>query len=398
MQVSKLAAPVVILAVALAIATGLYIFRPQPEVRIPEPVLPLVQVVNVEPQPIHLHVTTQGTVRARTRTLLSAEVDGVVTWVAPAFVSGAVIDKGEVLLRIDPSDYEARVAEAVAGLARARARLQEEEATAAQAAEEWRELGRGEAGPLVLREPQLAEARAVVLSAEAALARARRDLERTEVRAPYQAVVVDKRVDVGQRVMTGAALGEIYGREAVEVRLPVSARELARLGEANMRPGLQQREGATTVVLSSGGENGARQWHGWLERLEGEVAADTRFNFLVVRVDQPGGDGTDGGVPLKPGMFVTAEIPGRLIEAGVELPRVALLANREVRVVDEDKRLRTRAVRIVQSNRDTFIVGDGLAAGDRVVISPLAFFVEGMPVAVEGDAGREQPQPSGRDG
>lgn len=396
MQVSRLAAPLIILLVALGIATGLYIFRPHPEARIPTPIVPVVTVAIAQPESIQLQVVTQGTVRARTRTTLSAEVEGVVVEMSPTLLSGAILQKGDLILRIDASDYEARLAEAVAAKARARARLQEEEALALQAADEWQDLGRGEAGPLVLREPQLAEARAAVLSAEAGYARAQRDLERTAVRSPYTAVVVDKKVDLGQRVMVGTALAEIYGKQAVEVRVPVSEREIVRLGDVGVRSGLQERATTPEVVVSADFGGVRQEWTGWLERIEGEVAADTRFYYLVVRVDRPFATDSAGVLPLKPGMFVTVAIPGRSVDNAVDLPRSALVANREVRIVDADGRLRTRPVVVVQSDHDSIVVDRGLSAGDRVVISPLALFVEGMTVTIEGEVADEPATAAGR--
>ena len=131
---------------------------------------------------IRLTVESQGTVSPKTVSDLVPEVAGKVTYVSPSLAAGGFFEKNELLLKIDPQDYKLALIRSEAEVAQARLRLEQERAEAAVALKEWQELGKGEeATPLVLREPQLAQAEAALEAAGATLKQAKRDLERTEI-------------------------------------------------------------------------------------------------------------------------------------------------------------------------------------------------------------------------
>ena len=215
-------------AIAGGAAAWMILSRSEPEARIPEVPLPLVQVIDVELRDLTLTVTSQGTVSPRTESELVPEVAGRVIEVSPSFVSGGFFEAGELLLRIDPHDYRQAVVQAGSAVAQAELRLASEQAEADVARREWEELGEGgEPPPLTLREPQLAEAEAAVAAARAALLNAERNLERTEIRAPFAGRVRQKQVDVGQFVSPGSPLGTVYAVDYAEIRLPLPDEELA---------------------------------------------------------------------------------------------------------------------------------------------------------------------------
>jgi multidrug efflux pump subunit AcrA (membrane-fusion protein) len=121
-------------------------------------------------------------------------------------------------------------------------------------------------------------------------------------------------------------------------------------------------------------------------RTEGEIDPRSRMVHAVARVDDPYGEAVDGRAPLHVGLFVDAEIEGRTLPAAAVLPREALREGDRVLVVDGDDRLRFRAVQVARLTREHVIVGAGLAAGERVCISPRATPVDGMAVRVARDA------------
>ena len=202
----RIVAPIVVLAIGGAALALLVKTKPEPETRVPEVALPLVRVQTVKLEDVQVSVSSQGTVRPRTESVVVSEVWGRVIEVAPGFVGGGFFEKDEVLLRLDPHDYRQGVVEAEARVSQAKLRVTLEQAEAEVARREWEELGAGQGSPLTLREPQVADARATLAAAHAVLERARRDLERTEIRAPYAGRVRDKQVDVGQFVNRGAPL------------------------------------------------------------------------------------------------------------------------------------------------------------------------------------------------
>ncbi len=380
---SKIILPVLIIGAASMITWGAIKLKPEAETRVPEPVLPRVQVIPVQPETIHLQVQSQGTVQARTVTTLKSEVSGRIEYVAPQFRPGAFFEEGTVLLKIDPSDYEAALAQQEANLAQAILNLAQEEALAEQAALDWADLGEGTPPALAVREPQLKQARAAIRSAEAAVAKARRDLERTEVRAPYPGRVLEQHVDRGQSVsgQPGDVLARIYAVDTAEVRLPVSSHDMLLLDLPFLYLGEEERPGpAVTLTVSIGGKD--YSWQGRIIRSEGTMDDRSRFNFLVAEVPRPfeRDPANQDRPPFKPGLFVKAEIEGREIPGVFKIPRTALRENNTVLVVDPDDHLYRRKVNVIQADTTHAIITNGFGPGDTVVTSPLELAVDGMAV------------------
>ncbi len=369
--------PLLVLALGIAALASLVALRRRPAPRPPVVPVPVVETVPVRYGPARVVVRAEGTVEAETRTTLVAEVGGRILEVSPRFEDGEFVHGGDLLLRIDPVDYRAAVDSARATLARAELALAQERAAADQARRDWERFGKGDPDPLVVHEPQLARARAEVDAARAAVARAERDLARTEVRAPYDGRILARNVDVGQVVMPGAVLGSLYATDAVLVPLPVPDEELEWL-DVPLAPGAPAGPEVTLRATFGGRE---RTWRGRIVRTGGQVDPKSRMVRLVVRVGRPF---APGHLPLLPGMFVQADVPGRLLPRVVRLPQVALRPGDTVLVVDDESRARIRKVEVLRRERSTVLVGKGLADGERVAITPLEIVTDGMRVAVAG--------------
>jgi multidrug efflux system membrane fusion protein len=375
--------PALVLAVAIGIAAAMIAARPAVETSPPEAVVPLVRLVDVEPAAVDVVVRSQGTVAPRTETVLVPEITGQVVHVSPALVSGGFFEKGDVLVRLDARDYELAVVSARAQVAQSASRLKVEEEEAASARQEWAALGDGDPAPLVAREPQLAEARAALEAAKSALERAQRDLARTTIRAPFAGRVREKRVDLGQVVAPGNSLATLYAVDVAEVRLPVPDQELAFL---DLPLGYRGGTAGPLVTIKATFAGQPLEWHGRIVRTEGEIDPSSRMVHLVAEVKDPYGRATrKSSTPLAVGMFVHAEIRGRQLEDVFTLPRSALRGQGQVLVVDDDDRLRYRQVHVVRSDRDQVIIDKGLAARERVCVSPLDVAVDGMRVRTETD-------------
>lgn len=360
-----------------------------------------VEGVTLERTEFPVVVRTRGTVRPRTESTLVAEVSGRIFEVSPSFREGGFFEQGDILLQLEPADYETAVVMAESDLAQAHATLLEEEARATQAEENWRRLGRaGEPGPLVLREPQMAEARARLASAGAQLERAQRDLERTKVRAPYAGRVLDKEVDLGQFVGSGTTLARVFAVDYVEVRLPLSNEQagFVRLPEEfrdDGGPPSAAEAGPPGPRVRLRGRVGDREagWDGHIVRVESAIDAATRQLFVVAQVDDPYARRDDGTPPLKINMFVEAEIEGRVLEDVMVVPRRAVRAGDEVIVIRDGRRIYRQDVRPLWRDRDFVVVPaneerGGLPEGTVLCVTPIAYPSNGAPVAATID-GRE---------
>ncbi|GHC02509.1 efflux RND transporter periplasmic adaptor subunit [Cerasicoccus arenae] len=378
----KIILPVLILAGAAMLGYFIINSKPEPEKKTPPKREFAVEVISVQPQSVRLSVTSQGTVRPRVQTKLTAEVAGRVELVSSNFREGGFIRQGEALIQIDPVDYEAAVANAQANLAQAKFNLAQEQALAEQATSDWKDLGRGDASDLALRKPQLEQAEAMITSAEAALKRAQHNLKRTTLLAPYDGRVVEQSVDVGQFAGANSALGMIYATDVVEVFLPLSDAELARL---DLPSDLDQEEidGPKAVISATfGGRD--YTWQGHVVRTGATFDQRSRMLDAVVEIENPlAKDSEQPGRPaLKPGMYVRAKIEGRLVPDSYVVPRSALQAGDTILIAQPDNTLTQRPVMVTQANTDTVVISKGLSPGERVITSPVEYVVEGMELKV----------------
>ena len=373
--------PFVVLAGGVFGAWALITARQDVETRPPETLPPLVRVVEAKPQTLQLRVQSQGTVMPRTETSLVPEVAGRVVAISPSLVDGGFFDIGDVLLIIDPRDYELALARTRSEVAQAKTQLAREFAEAQVARREWRALGKGKPSPLTSRALHVAEAKAALASAKAMMEQAAYNLARTRIRAPFKGRVRDKQVDRGQYVLPGAPIATIYAIDAVEIRLPIPDNELAYLDLSLRYQGERESESGPTVHVWATFAGKVHQWSGRIVRTEGEIDRKTRVVYAVLRVDDPYSLGPDPDrPPLAVGMFVEAEILGKVVENVVVLPRAAMRGHNQVLIIDSEKRLRFRAVEILRADREQILVQNGLTAGEWVSVSALDAVVDGMKV------------------
>ena len=284
-RILKVLLPIIVLATSVLAAKLLIDSRAEPETRIPEVLPPLVNVLLIELRDIELTVTSQGTVSPRTESMLVAEVSGQVTEVSPAFSPGGFFEAGDILLRIDPFDYQQARVQAKARVTQAELLLALEQAEAEVALEEWDQLGDEAASPLTLRIPQVADAQAAVAAAKAVVRRAERDLKRTEVRAPYAGRVRKKDVDVGQFVVRGNPVATIYAVDYAEIRLPLPDDELAFIDLPLDYRGVSSERPAPRVILRTRFAGRLHEWEGTIVRTEGEIDPQSRMVHVVAQVE-----------------------------------------------------------------------------------------------------------------
>ncbi len=377
--------PVVILA---AFGLGAWHFvrnKPAPRKFAPPPQVTQVEGITINPSTYQIYLDSRGTVQPRTTTTLYPEVSGRIVSISPNFRDGGFFSAGETLLGIEKVDYETAVVIAQSQVAQARTALVEEKARGEQAAENWRRLGKQSApSDMVLRKPQLAEAEARLLAAQADLEKARRDLERTDIRAPYDGRILEQQVDVGQYVSPGTPLGRAFSTDIMEVRLPLTNRQLEfidlpEVSRSDDAPLFREPE---VAVVSRIGR-AETKWEGHIVRVDSSIDEASRQLFVVAEIKDPYRQLEPGGAPLKIGMFVDARIKGITLDEVFVLPRSAVRVSGEVILIDDDNRIRRQRVRPIWKAEDHVVIDsrdDNLQAGDVLCITPLAFPVNGAPV------------------
>jgi len=411
----KALVPLAIIVVSALIVIVVKVTQPDVEAGPARVNAPLVSVIEVQPRVMQFSVKTQGTVMPRTESDLIPQVSGEVIWVSPRLVSGGFFEAADPLLRIDPSDQQVELEAARAVVARTRSEF----ARAKTEIERQRSLAQqGVASQARIDDAEKAfqVAEAELREQLAKLARAERDLDRTEIRAPYQGRVRSEQVDVGQFVSRGVPIAKLYATDYAEVRLPLPDRDLFYLdipfdlsGERVDPDGdWTKTELGPEVQLRAEFAGEPRTWIGRIVRTEGEIDAKSRMIHLVARVEDPYDQkGMTGSAPLAVGLFVNAEIQGRTVENVFVLPRTALrtdVGTDLVYVVDAGDRLRFTNVDVLRADREDVVISGGLRPGDRVCVSPLAAAVDGMSVRIvsdpadEGRLGQQQPATEGAGG
>jgi RND family efflux transporter MFP subunit len=366
--------PLLVLAAGLGIAVIIIVTRPEIVSQPYAPLATTVRVMQVKAATEYLGISSQGTVQPRSQSELIPEVSGRVTWVSPSLVSGGAFRKGDALLRIDEADYQNM-------LDRYDAALKRSEVEQSHAADELerlvslhkRQLASQQQLDNARRASQVADAN--LQEARAAFEQAQRDLARTELQAPFEGLVRNEQVDLGQFVTRGQSIGTIYATDYMEVRLPLSSDQLAYLGLPISTRGQIPEHLRPPVTIASDFSDTRFLWDGELVRLEAEIDERSRLIYGVTRLridpEQP-------SPILAVGLFVQAEIRGQRVEDVIRLPRSAMRDNNQVLVVDGENRLHFRQVSLLRLEHDDILVSDGLENGELVCVSPLQTVVDGM--------------------
>jgi RND family efflux transporter MFP subunit len=379
--------PGLVLVAGIAIGLVLMATGPEAKRRPPPPSLPAVEVLPLKAQDYVVRVRSQGSVLPRTQSTLIPEVAGRVVAISPQFRNGGFFEPGEVLLRLDPADYDSAITIARADLARARLALAQEEALAQHALEDWQKLNRKDKpSDLTLHKPQVASAKAEVAAAEARLRQAEANLQRTRIVAPYAGRVLEKKVDVGQYVSPGTVAATVYAVDYAEIRLPLTDKQqgFVDLPEAFADGNTASSKPAPAVTLHAHVGGRDFSWPGRLVRTEGAIDTASRQLFVVAQVDSPYAHHGDNP-PLKVGQFVEAEIGGHTLRDVFVLPRAAVESGDRVLLLTAENRIQRRAVTVALRQGEQVIVSAGLEAGERVVTTPMPFASDGMEVVVSGD-------------
>ncbi len=372
------------MAISTAITTALYLTRPPAKIAEPEHQPVSVDVAEVVKEKLRIEVQAQGTVSPMQETSLLSEVNGRIIETSPSFNVGGFVSKGEILVRIDPRDYETNLLRAEAALKSAQSNLAQEKGRAQVAEREWQRLPEGsqrsqEAKELYLRKPQLDQAQAQMLAAQADLNTARDNLERTRIRAPYDALIRQKHVELGQFVAAGSQLADIFSVDYAEIRLPIPQSKLAYLE----LPGLDGSESGSSIDVYTdvGGE--VKHWTAQLHRTEGVFDERSRVLYAVARIEDPYAVHHPNREPLRIGTFVNANIEGREIDDIVTLPRFVMRAGNNLWVIDDSGRLRNRPVTLLRVGGDLAYISDGLDNGDLVSLTTLDSSFDSSEVSIQ---------------
>jgi len=369
---------VIIIGVAMISALALLKPKTQREPRAAKPLL-VVEVIVASPAPLKVSISSQGTVAPKREIDLVSQVSGKIVAVADNYANGGFFQAEGKLVQIEAADYEFAVVRAKAQVAKAEEQVALEQGRSRQAKREWRDLGDKTANKLFLRQPQLNAAKASLDSAQADLQKAELDLARTDISAPFQGRIRNTVVDLGQYVRPGERVAKVYSTDVVEVRLPLSDRE-AMLVNLPVNFEDSQAVNYPAVTLRSRVGDISYEWLGKIVRTDASIDVQSRMTFAVAEVRNPfKADIGDDRPPLNIGLFVEADIEGRVIENALRLPKELVYRGREVLVLNDDNQINFQTISVLRSNA-TSVVAVGIAAGTRIVATRISLPINGMKV------------------
>ncbi|MCF8041492.1 MAG: efflux RND transporter periplasmic adaptor subunit [Desulfarculaceae bacterium] len=377
---------VILLAAGAAALAAFALSKKPPSRKVAQVVSPMVRIVEVGREPVQVSIYGEGTVTPMAQPVLAAEVAGRVVYVSPHMMPGGSFKKDELLVKIEQKDYRLALTLAEASVKAAETNLQTTKEEAASAREEWLLLDKdsgkkfGEPPALLVKEPQIAQYQASLEAAQAQVEQARLNLQRTEVRAPFDGRVVSENVDLGQYLTKGGAIATVFSTEAAEINVHIEDKDLAWLDV----PGLttQSKQGSAAVVTA---EFAGRRlsWQGRIVRALGQVDQSTRLVGVVVRVDHPYATLP----PLPMGAFVKVDLIGHTLPQASLIPRAALRQGDVVWLVGPDGKLQFTKVQVARQEAEQALLNPGLPAGSKVVTTNLREVSDGMKVRMTGQEG-----------
>ena len=329
----------------------------------------LVETLTLANESVNFKINSQGTVRPLINTTLSAEVSGTIVYISDKFVAGGLFEADEVLLEIDPTNYEVALTQATA--------LVKQRQIEYEGAKQLRKSG-------FRAEAELASAEAALAAAKSSQVIAKRNLERTKIRLPYKGILREKTADLGQYVNPGSRLAVTFAVDTAEVRLPLTDRDLSFLDLPAYQMQTTDYDSLPSVTLSAVQKGQLTRWSAKIIRTEGIVDESSRVTFAVAQIIDPYRTNqtliaTDSEI-LPVGTYVTAEIAGVTMDNLMKVPREALRGQNQLMIVDADSKLRIRDISVLYTDKTYAYINAGVAEGERVILTAIESPINGMRV------------------
>jgi RND family efflux transporter MFP subunit len=366
----KIAILIAMLLAGVGVISLIHASAEETEERKPVDGRPVVSIESLRAIDHQVEITSFGELVPLESTELSAQVSGEVLSWNENFIAGGVVKRGELLFTIEADTYKAAVLQAEAQISLAQAALTEELAHQQVAERESRKLAKNLVSDLYLRKPQVLSARAQLKSAEASLRIAKRNLAKTQVKAPYDALIVSRNIGTGQFVSTGMQVAYLNNIETAEIIIPIAGFDSAFIQDSL----------ANTIAQISSQGTLAIKREGSVNRNLGLVDQNTRMQHLVVRVEDPYGLKSD--MPsIKFGTYVEVKFAGKVLKNVFKIPQ-SLVNNRKVWLVDKDNLLESHRVEVLREEGTYFLINSGVSANDQLAKNLPEYPQNGMEVKI----------------
>ena len=357
--------------------------KPKAERKPPVKMQTVVRAIPVHQSTYPRQLETLGTVLSAHTLALKPAIAGTVDDIHPNLVPGGVLQKGDTVLQLDPRDYKLTYQRHRNDLEKAAMDLRLEQGSQSVARREYELISQFSGVDLkdapidlALRKPQLAKAKAAKAAAETEVAMAKLNLDRTQLRCPFNAIVLDTNVEIGAQVSSQTTIATLAGTDVFWVRATLAQDELANIV-------LPQGEeyGSSVKITTISDQEHTAYWQGKIIHLLGDVDPKGLMARVLIEIVNPT-DRSTGRVPLLLGSVVRATITGIPLKDCFQVPRSAVRQDQSLLVATKENTLEIRPVSVVWQSKDHAYIDRGLDDGDLVIISNVAAPIHGMNISI----------------
>ena len=376
-----------VLILAAAISFWFYANQPQTKKIKPQRPVPIVRSIKVQLNDESVTFEAAGTVIPARQVELQSEVEGRIIEQNSDLVPGGIVKKGDLLIQIDPLDYQLQTNERKAELTTARYELEVEKGRQVIAKEEWQlleqELGDDQVSKhLALREPHLKNSYALLEAAKSRFTAAKLAEKRTTVCAPFNGLVLNEAVEKGQFVGRQTLIATLVSTDQFWVQVSVPLSLLDRL----TFPDKMGDNGSTAQIILDKGYGGkATLYKGTLFKLLPDIDPKSRMARLLVEIKDPfnlNESEQKGKILL--GSYVKVLLDAGMLHKVYVIPREALRENDELWLVTEKGRLGIRKVEVLWRRIDEVLVTSEVPLEEPIITSRLVSPVSGMKIRNDG--------------
>lgn len=364
-----------ILVIGIGLGLGYLFLATGPKITLEEEERPPKIVTTIAPVPENhrIAITAYGSVIPARRVVMKSQVSGQILRQHPELIPGGFVREGDELFELDSRLVELSVAESTAAVTRARALLKEAQRkrTEAQRLAQEKVIPNTE---LLAVESEVEIQSAELQRLEAMLARNEELLRRHVLKAPFNAMVLEEAVEIGQRLDPGFDAVTLVGADEFWVRVALTTEQLHWVQwPTDGRPGAQ-----AEVFLELGDEQ-VEQRAGQVVRLLSDIEREGRMARVLVSVKDPmGAGGPSAESPLLIGSYVRVEIDAGELEDVLAVQREALREGDQVWICDAKSELQIREVSVQWRQDETVYLNNVLETGDSIIVSPLRSALPGM--------------------
>jgi multidrug efflux pump subunit AcrA (membrane-fusion protein) len=360
----KMVLPAIIIFVGIAAASYLKNTGPKTKRQYPVKLAPIVQIKQLLPANHIVILNAMGTVVPAKEIDLESQVTGEVIDISPEFIEGGLLIQKEKALA--DANYSLKL------------ELGRQEV----AKREWELLNgdkdaKDREAALALRKPHLEKAKAEFNAAKAELKKAYLDLSRTRIKAPFNAMVKSRLVNLGSQVTPQERLAELVGTDSywIQTSVPVDRLSWIQIPQSKGDPSTRAR-----IIYAQDYER-----TGTVIRLMGDLSPEGRMARVLIEVEDPLGlkKSKNDKPPLLIGDYVRVEIEGKKLENVYQIPRKAFRDNAYIWIASEHSTLKILEVDPVWRDAGVVLIDNGMQPGDLLIISDLPAPIDGMPIQVE---------------